>query len=170
MQSVVLRWVNPTRQPVKSVMMERKILLTQCWLAFFRCGREWVVCNVHNDADLFMHIETIRHYRKLVSYCARLKIVSNLLMLTFVTSKQMLNTQSLFATTHIHIADIQYWFATYYHLYPGVFLLLNCWSTAIHDYRMRNIPALFQTPASCRPFMACRSFHKILVNIARLPD
>jgi len=105
----------------------------------------------------------------LIAKCVRLKIVDTLLTLTLITSKQPVYTQSLYATNHIQIIDIQYCVCKYYRLHPGVLLPLYFKWTAFHTVWVRYDVALSHSSAFGWQFAACRSFHQFLVNIARLP-
>jgi len=97
------------------------------------------------------------------------KMVDAPLTLTFITSKQPLYNQSLYATNQIHSYDIHYCVCIYYRLHPGVLLPLNFWSTGIYAIWVRNDVALSHSCAFGRQLTACELFNYFLVNIARLP-
>jgi hypothetical protein len=80
----------------------------------------------------------------LIAEYVRYKIVVTLLALTLIILNQPLNTQSLYATNHIHIIDIQYCRCMYNHSNPGVVLHHNFSSTAIYAIWVKNDVALHQ--------------------------
>ena len=91
------------------------------------------------------------------------------LFLEWGNDKQPLYTQSLYATNRILIIDIRYCVSNYVRLDPEAFWPLDFWSISLHVMWLRDDVALSHSCTFSRQLMACRSFHQLLINIARLP-
>jgi hypothetical protein len=133
----------------------------------FGCCNKFGSCLFGNNTDQDNEFGRMRRCTPLITECVRLTIVDALLMLTSVPSKQPFFTQYLYATNHIHIIDIQYSLWNYYGVHQETLLTLNFWSPAVHAIWVRDIMALPYSCAFGLQFTACRSFHLVLVNIAR---
>jgi hypothetical protein len=133
--------------------------LTLHWHSILGCGNEHVICVFQYNANRYIDFGRMWQCSPLIAECERQKIIDNLSMLTFITSKQPFNTQSLYATNYIHIIDIQYCVCMYYRLYPGILLPLNFWSTAIHTIWVRDEVVRSHSHTFGRQFEACWTFH-----------
>jgi hypothetical protein len=127
----------------------------------------WSVCDVPDRArplrwtypTRLEYCFTDAQCSSLIFKCVRLRIVDTLLTLTFITLRQHLYTEKLYATNHIHIMHIQYCVCIDSRLHPGFLLPLNFSSNAIYTIWVTNDVALSPSCAFGRQLTACWSFH-----------
>jgi hypothetical protein len=140
-----------------------------CGSSFLGCGNECVICLFRYNADQYVDCGMMWQVSQFIADCVRLEIVNTQLTLTIIISKQPLYTQYIYATKQTLIIDIQYCVCMCSHLHPAVVLPLNFYLTCIHAIWVREDVALSHSCAFGQQFVACRSFHGILVHIGWLP-
>jgi len=166
---IVQSCVNVAAQPSGFPMMQVQKSLTLWWRSSWGFGNEHGIFLFRYNTHQYIHICSILQCRPLIAECVRLKIFDTLLTFTLITSKQPSYTQWLYASSHILSFEIECCVCMWYLLHPGVLLPLYFWSTAIHAILVRDDLAQSHCLAFGRHFTACRPFHHLLVNMARLP-
>ena len=78
-------------------------------------------------------------------------------------------TQLSFGTNRKHVIDFWYFVSNYFHIHREALWLLDYWSICMQIMWVTDDVALSCFCHFGRQLAVCRSFHQLLINIARLP-